>query len=151
MKKIITTFLFVCITLSVYSQNHGKKEHIKALKIAHITEKLSLTEKEAQKFWPIYNAYDERMFELKFKKIRKLRREINDNIETIDDKKAQELINKLTEAENSLHNERKQLTSKLSKILPPKKILLLKIAEEEFNHKLFEQYKRRRHGFREKQ
>ena len=38
---------------------------IKALKVAHITEKLDLTEKEAQQFWPIYNAYDEKMGTLK--------------------------------------------------------------------------------------
>ena len=148
MKKFIITLLFVSLTLGVTAQN--KRERIRSLKVAHITESLSLTEKEAQKFWPIYNAYDDAVFELKFVKIKKLRREINDNIEAIDDKKAQELIDKLAEAENDLHNERLQLTSKLRKIISPKKILLLKIAEEEFTRKLFDQYKKRRHGNREK-
>lgn len=33
-------------------------EKIKALKIAFITQRLQLTPEEAQKFWPIYDQYD---------------------------------------------------------------------------------------------
>ncbi len=40
-------------------------DKIKALKIAFITEKLNLSEKEAQQFWPIYNSYHEDMSNLK--------------------------------------------------------------------------------------
>jgi len=36
-------------------------DRVKAYKIAYITDQLSLTEKEAQKFWPIYNAHEELM------------------------------------------------------------------------------------------
>jgi hypothetical protein len=38
----------------------GKKiqDRMKVLKIAFITEHLALTSEEAQKFWPLYNAYD---------------------------------------------------------------------------------------------
>ena len=35
-----------------------KAEKIQALKIAFITQKLQLTPDEAQKFWPVYNQYD---------------------------------------------------------------------------------------------
>ena len=35
-----------------------RAEKIQALKIAFITQKLQLTPDEAQKFWPIYNQYD---------------------------------------------------------------------------------------------
>ena len=34
---------------------HGEK--IEALKVAYITQQLNLTPEEAQRFWPIYNAY----------------------------------------------------------------------------------------------
>lgn len=146
MKKIIITFLFASLTLTAFSQGKERKERIKALKVAHITEKLDLSAKEAQQFWPIYNTYDENMSTLKHEKVRKIRQEIKRNYDTLTDDKAQELLNRLAEAENSIHNERKKLVSNLKTIISPKKILLLKIAEEEFNRKLFEQIRNRHQG-----
>ena len=144
MKKIITTLLFVSLTLTVFSQGKDRKEHIKALKVSYITEKIDLSEKEAQQFWPVYNAYYNNVSKLKHHKIRSIRHEIKKNLESLTNEKAKELLDKLSEAENNLHNERVQLASKLEKIIPHKKILLLKVAEEDFNRKLFEQYKNRR-------
>ncbi len=145
MKKIIITFLFASLTLTAFSQGKERKERIKVLKVAHITEKLDLTEKEAQQFWPIYNAYDEKMSALRHQKIRKIRQEIKQNYDTLTDEKAQELLNRLAEVENSIHSERITLETKLKTIISPKKILFLKIAEEDFKRKLFEQFKKRRH------
>lgn len=42
--------------LSQVKAQNGEK--IQALKIAFITQKLQLTPDEAQKFWPVYNEYD---------------------------------------------------------------------------------------------
>ena len=38
-------------------QGAGNGDRIEALRIAYITEQLNLTPTEAQKFWPVYNAY----------------------------------------------------------------------------------------------
>ena len=35
-----------------------RAEKIQSLKIAFITQKLQLTTDEAEKFWPVYNQYD---------------------------------------------------------------------------------------------
>ncbi|MEO7961382.1 MAG: hypothetical protein ABIR19_07540 [Ginsengibacter sp.] len=61
MKKIVLIFF---IFLSGLSQLHAQDEDptgekIKALKIAFITQKLNLTTSEAEKFWPVYNQYDQ--------------------------------------------------------------------------------------------
>jgi hypothetical protein len=40
------------------------REKIKALKVAYITEELNMNTKMAQKFWPIYNRYEEQKREL---------------------------------------------------------------------------------------
>ncbi|MFD1615524.1 sensor of ECF-type sigma factor [Gelatiniphilus marinus] len=146
MKKIITTLLLLTLSLTAFSQGKERKERIRALKTAHITEKLDLSEKEAQKFWPIYNAYNENMKTLKHVKVRKIRQEIKQNINTLTNQKAQEFLNQLSEAENSMHNERLKLVNDLKGVISPKKILLLKIAEEEFNRKLFEQIRSRHQG-----
>lgn len=142
MKKQIITIVFLVVSLNLFAQ--GNRERVKALKVAFITEKLSLTEKEAQDFWPIYNNYDDNSTKIKYDDIKKLRRSIKENINTLDDAKAKLLLDKLVEAENSLYHEQTQLISKLRKVISSKKILLLKAAEEDFNRKLFEEYKRKR-------
>jgi hypothetical protein len=38
--------------------NGQRQEKIQALKIAFITQKLKLTPAEAEKFWPVYNQYN---------------------------------------------------------------------------------------------
>ncbi len=43
-------------------ENTGNRgEKIEALKIAFITQKLELSSEEAQKFWPVYNQYENEM------------------------------------------------------------------------------------------
>jgi len=62
MKRFILILtLFLAIGLQSHAQDDDKKEHgrLQALKIAYITKKLNLSPEEAQKFWPIYNQYEE--------------------------------------------------------------------------------------------
>ena len=57
-KKVLP--VFVSETISDYYFRkfpRRTKEKIKALKVAHITNELDLTSKEAQQFWPIYNEF----------------------------------------------------------------------------------------------
>ncbi len=66
MKKIILylCFLFVAINATAQlpddggQQNPKRMEKIKALYVAFITQQLSLTPDEAQKFWPVHGQYD---------------------------------------------------------------------------------------------
>ena len=56
MKKFL---LIICILITGMLQAKAQDgEKIKALKIAFITQRLQLTPEQAQKFWPIYNQYD---------------------------------------------------------------------------------------------
>ncbi len=59
MNKIILT-LFLLISGISFGQQKPDWEKIKSLKVAFITEKLSLTSKEAQSFWPVYNEFEEK-------------------------------------------------------------------------------------------
>lgn len=143
MKKIVFPILVLLISLNAFSQS--KKDKIKALKVSFLTERLELTQEEAQEFWPVYNAYDDITGKIKFVDLRSIRREIKNNITTLSDKRASELLAEIATAENKLHIEELKLNIKLKKIISPKKILLLKIAEEDFKKKLFEQWKKMKH------
>ena len=146
MKKIIIPILALFISLNTFSQS--KKDKIKALKVSFLTERLELTQDEAQQFWPVYNAYDDITIKLKHEDLRKIRHEIKENITTLSDERCSELLNQITVAENKLHDEEVKLISKLKKIISPKKIILLKIAEHDFKKKLFDHWKKLKHDGR---
>ncbi len=58
MKSTRTFFLvFLFITHSLVAQNPNKVSCVQAIKIAFLTKELNLTSEDAQKFWPVYNAY----------------------------------------------------------------------------------------------
>ena len=64
--KFLHLFLFLFISNWGFSQDFKeKKEKIRGLKIAFISQKLSLTPEEAEKFWPVYNKYDTKIMDLK--------------------------------------------------------------------------------------
>ncbi len=64
MKKLLFTFLLLtaCVHLTIAQRSNDEK--IQALKIAFITQRLKLTSSEAQKFWPVFNQYDDEMIKL---------------------------------------------------------------------------------------
>lgn len=142
MKHPIIIIALLITSLSFSQQS--KRERIEALKVTYITDKLNLTEKEAQQFWPIYNAYDQVTDKIKYQELKKIRREVRENSATLSNDRANELLNQIIAAQNKLHEEEIKLNTKLKKILSPKKIILLKIAEEDFKKRLFEEWKKRR-------
>jgi len=133
------------VSLNITAQ-HKNRERLKALKVSVITEKLDLSEKEAQQFWPIYNAHEKEMSAIRFKEIKSIRNEIRENIDTMTDEKANELLIKLSKAENKMHKSRMDFANNLSGILSPKKIILLKIAEDDFKKKMMEELRKRKKG-----
>jgi hypothetical protein len=72
-------------SVAALSQNNDKKEKIESFKVAFITQKLNLTTKEAQLFWPVYNEYLDKIEALKNARKKELR-SANINIDTYSDK-----------------------------------------------------------------
>ena len=141
--KLIITFLALMCSLNFYSQE-PKREKIKALKIAYITKDLNLSSSEAEKFWPIYNAFEEKQFDLRMVKMRKVRQDLKSKpIDNFSDAEANSLLTQIDQLENESHENKKKLIADLRKIISPVKILKLKQAEDNFNKTLLKQYKNR--------
>ncbi len=65
MKKFLLIFcMFLGLGMMGFAQdNDGGR--IQALKIAYLTKKLNLSPEEAQKFWPVYNKYEDEIRKVK--------------------------------------------------------------------------------------
>lgn len=139
MNKIIW-IVTLLLTMNITAQNPEKRERIKALKVAFITEKLQLTESEAQKFWPVYNTFEEHMH--KFRK--DFYKKKPTDVANLSEQEAKAILKEMLTTENEKHQLKEKLMNDLQKIIPAKKIIQLKITEDEFNKQMLEQYKKRK-------
>ncbi|MBF4465364.1 sensor of ECF-type sigma factor [Flavobacterium sp. LC2016-12] len=143
-KNILPLLMFL-ISFSFYAQNDKvdeKREKIKAYKVSFLTTELELTSTEAEKFWPIYNAFDDKQYELRHEKMKTYLRKLDDDkINSISEKEAASLLYQIESTDKELYLLREKYMSNLKKILSAKKILKLKKSEDDFNRKLLKQYR----------
>jgi Spy/CpxP family protein refolding chaperone len=146
--KTLLSIFIVLFSICSFSQNpkikekQEKEEKIRSLKIALITNELKLTPTEAEKFWPIYNAFEDKQIEIRHKKRRSSIIFMDESVfSTLSDKQAELLLDQLENNEEQLYLNQKKLNTNLRTVLSAKKILLLKKAEDHFNKKLLQQYR----------
>ena len=141
MKRFFYLFILFGCSLLSYAQ-HGDADKIKSLKIAHLTTVLNLTTEEAEKFWPIYNTYDNKLSKLRHSEvIHYIKSNETQDIEGLTEKQATEKVQALLTFEEDYCSLRNQFILDSKKILSNKKILVLKKAEDDFNRKLLKKYK----------
>lgn len=148
MKKLL--FIVFLFTVGLYGQE-GRHEKIKALKTTYITEQLSLTSAEAEKFWPIYNSYDKKFHAIRKKERREIFKKLQNDLEFLTDAEANILIEQSLSLQSEGLELRKRMISELRKVISPKKIITLKKAEDDFKRELLDRYRHHRRGADTKQ
>jgi len=142
MKKYITVIVFLIFAShSIFSQK-SKMDQIKAERVAYITQELSLTSAEAEKFWPVFNEYSEKRHHLK-KETRQLKREMKTSIENEENKEA-ELFEKILSKEEEEIQLIREYLPKFKSVLPENKVYKLYIAEEKFKRYMLKKLKQSR-------
>lgn len=145
--KKLYPLLFLFLSFNFYGQSDKdnfkeKREQIKAMKVAFLTTELDLTSSEAEKFWPIYNTFDDKQFELRYRKMKDYFKKMKGfDLDNLSEKEAAALLNQIEDNEEDLFNLKKKFIISLKGILPSVKIIKLKKAEEDFSRKLLQQYK----------
>jgi hypothetical protein len=143
-KSSIYSILICLIFVSMSFAQGAKREKIKTLKTAFITTELSLTQQEAEKFWPIYNAFEEKQFELRHEKMKSYMKRMDSDLDTMSEKEASNLLAQMENVEEETHQLRKKLVADLKSVISSHKIIKLKKAEEDFNRNLLKQYRENR-------
>ena len=133
---LLMVFLFtVAFTNNSFSQRNEKdksrlREKLNSHKIAFLTDKVNLTEDEAEKFWPVYNAYEE---EKKAIREDKLVEALNADIS---EKEAEKALNSILEIRARELELDKKYINKFKTVLPASKVVKLIKAEKEFKAKM---------------
>ena len=127
------------MALTTWAQPATKRDKIEALRVSFISSKVTLTNQEAQLFWPLYNEYNDKQDNIKKSFRQQFIKDVDFN--TLTDKEAEayliaELVVKQKEYELS-----KEYYEKFKKVLPIKKIALIRRAEEDFKKELIKNIK----------
>ena len=149
--KNIFTLLIVLISINALAQDGAfirkKREQIKSLKVAFITNELNLTPDEATKFWPLYNAYEDKQRDIKKQKLNGyLQRMDDDSFDKLSYKDATAMLAQMESTEEELFQAKKKFVTSLKGVITTVKILKLKKTEENFNRKLLQQYRDKKLG-----
>ena len=142
MKNLLLLIILASST-AIFAQN-SRHEKIRALKVAHITEQLALTTSEAEKFWPIYNASEEKMHDIRKAERKEILGKVKTNFESLTESEANALIEKSLDLKRKELQIYSDLVANLKGIIPSKKIILLRKSEEDFKRKLLERYKNKK-------
>ncbi|MFH1159845.1 MAG: hypothetical protein V1733_02735 [bacterium] len=125
-------------------QDAIKREKIEAFRIAFYTEKLNLTPKEAQEFWPVYNVYKKTM-EQKAHESRSHHGEIPD-VSKMSDQEAMAMVDNAIKQVQEISALTQKFYTDLKQILPPQKILIFFETDRSFKRvllKRLEEYRSR--------
>jgi len=107
------------------------RERVESMRVAFLTKRLSLTSSEAQKFWPVYNEYREKLNSVQMGQ-RKLRRKMNRGLPVMSDSELEDLADRFLALRKEEYVIQENYHSKFKKVLPIKKVLMLYKAEKEF-------------------
>lgn len=148
MKKIILTgmlFLF-SFTVLIAQERRGVPtaemfEKIKAEKISFFTSKLNLTPSEAQAFWPVYNEFEKRRFDIQRQK-HDFERKPDEKIASLSEAEIEKITGDYIESYEREATLLKEYHRQFLKILPKKKVLMLYRTENEFRSHLIREYRK---------
>ncbi len=143
-KRILILFALLVGTAYLHAQGPAR-DRIKTLKVAFITERVGLTSQEAQQFWPIYNAHEKTMENIRRKERRELRSKIS-LAQDLTDSESSALLDTLMALQKEKHTTEQDFISKIRTVISAKKTLLLLRAEEDFKKRLLQQYRKHNGG-----
>ncbi len=148
MKRIALFIVIILIGSNSFSQEKGDRnkrdfEKFKAQKISYMTDKMELTPKEAQAFWPIYNEFDEKRWALHERR-RNIEKKIRDNYQDLKDTDFQKINQEMV---NIAKNEAKlmeEYNAQFIKALPVKKVILIAPVENDFRFMMIKAYREKK-------
>lgn len=142
MKNLAIAFLFTLLTFSVYAQKNNQvdKEKLEAARVAFITNRLSLSPDQAEKFWPLYNEFQGKRNSM----MREMRNISKTGDEKISNTQARELMEKRFSIQENLMNAEKVFLRKIADTLSPVQALELNEINRDFTRHIYKMQRKQR-------
>lgn len=138
MKQI--TLLILCLSFGLSLNAQDRREEIQqkleSRKIAFLSDKLELTPESSQQFWPLYNAFQG--------EIEEVRRSMKPAHKSSSDMSADQKLDAMLSGENSMLEIKKSYVGKFKEVLGSEKTLLLFKLDREFKERMLKGLEQRR-------
>lgn len=139
--KYILILFIISMFQEGFSQGNDAREKIEAARIALITERLGLTPEEAQKFWPVYNEYDQQRRGLS-RELQNARNQVD--LDNMNEEQSKNLMNKALDIKERQVQLEKQYAQRLTNIISAQQLLMLKKAENDFRKMILRRLEERK-------
>jgi hypothetical protein len=140
MKKWIVVLIFLAGPLMWLKAQNPNLEKLNAYKIAFFTRKLNLTSQEAEKFWPVYNEFQNKRTSIQLER-QSMNRNINQNELNMSEKEMIEAGDKHISLQVQEAALAQEYHKRFREILSPLKILRLYQAENQYRLLLLNELK----------
>lgn len=112
----------------------GRLSQLENARIAYLTEKVSLTQDQAQQFWPVYNEYAAKRRDLN-QRSRQLR---STHPETLSDQQLRDNLNRVLDLRQQEVDLDKDYLRKFQKVLSIRQVSQLYTAERQFTREVLQ-------------
>ena len=140
--SILSIFTF---TVLVAQERRGPSpemfEKIKAEKVSFFTSKLDLTSAEAQAFWPVYNEFEKKRFDLQ-RQIHEFERMPDEKITNLSESEIEKMTSNYIGSFEKEALLLKEYNKQFLKVLPKKKVLMMYRIENEFRSHLIREFRK---------
>ena len=134
-KGLALAILLITMSVAVFAQRPAERgDKLESLRVSFITEKLNLTPDEAEKFWPVYNEYHDKMREVSGRG----KGSEKANFETMSDAEIATWLDDQIEKEKKVIELRGEYIGKFKQVLPTRKVALLLKVEKDFRVKMLQ-------------
>ena len=133
MKRIYALFISLILGGTLMAQDFNdylevSREVLKAEKKALITEVMQFSPEESQAFWPLYNEYQQKKYQVETKRFNVIQK-FAENYETMSDEAASEIINETMAIDTEKAKLDKAYAKRFLKILSPQRTVRYLQAE----------------------
>lgn len=129
--------LLLLLSLKVAGQESPSQNRVYQVKVKFFNEKLDLSAKESEKFWPVYNDYQSRKNRLSNEK-KNIIQYFNQNKANMSDEEIKKSLDRYIEIEKENTALLETYNNKFKEILPQEKVLQIYITEVEFRNYLLQ-------------
>jgi hypothetical protein len=142
-RKAISIAVLMILTFSWIIAQNPNQERLNAYKIAFFTKRLNLTSNEAERFWPLYNDFQDKKASIQMQRIQ-MNRKFNQEGSTMSDTEIIALGDKLVELEVLEAELSVKFHKSVKEVLPPVKVLRLYQAENQYKVQLLNELQDRK-------
>ena len=140
---VLTITLLLPFVSNAQRLSPEQQEKYEALKIAFLTEELSLSSKEAQTFWPVYNEMEAKLNEIRQAKKKNVRN-ARKNFDSMSDADLEAAVIDALDLTDQEISTKREYLPQFKSVLPMRKVAKLYASEEKFKRRLLQKIKDKR-------